>query len=162
MTTTSTTTITTTTTTMTTTSATTTTASQCSVPTTTTTTTTAATTNSLCSAGFTWDSSSCIDIDECSDGSHACNVFATCFNSDGSYDCNCKSGFSDYKDPDGNGEVYCRDIADPRYQNNPHWKRIKHVTTNGNFTFIISTYYPDFQTAHFGMVVDMFVLVSLI
>lgn len=109
-----------------------------------TTTTTTSTTTRLCSAGFSWDGSSCIDIDECSDGSHACaSVFATCSNSDGSYDCNCKYGFTNYKNPDGNGEIYCMDNARPidrrgGYQTFPNERR---VTTDGNITFIISTYF---------------------
>ena len=33
------------------------------------------------------------DIDECSSSNNTCHVYATCSNSDGSYDCECLPGF---------------------------------------------------------------------
>ena len=43
-----------------------------------------------------------IDIDECSDGQHGCHDNATCANSEGGYECSCKTGFDDVT---GNGTV---------------------------------------------------------
>ena len=34
-----------------------------------------------------------IDIDECLNRSHACDVNANCTNTDGSYNCTCKEGY---------------------------------------------------------------------
>ena len=34
------------------------------------------------------------DIDECASGSHSCSPFANCTNSNGSFSCNCGSGFT--------------------------------------------------------------------
>ena len=34
-----------------------------------------------------------IDIDECSMGNNSCHVNSTCFNTDGSYECECLDGF---------------------------------------------------------------------
>ena len=43
-----------------------------------------------------------IDIDECAEGTHNCHMMsnATCFDTDGSFDCNCTQGFQ------GNG-TFC-------------------------------------------------------
>ena len=35
------------------------------------------------------------DIDECSDESHACDGNANCTNTNGSFKCDCKTGFSE-------------------------------------------------------------------
>ena len=35
-----------------------------------------------------------VDVDECSEKSDFCHDNATCFDSDGSYECECKTGFS--------------------------------------------------------------------
>ena len=34
----------------------------------------------------------CLDIDECAEGYHSCNKNSTCFNIEGSYECNCNDG----------------------------------------------------------------------
>ena len=46
-----------------------------------------------------------IDIDECLNRSHACDVNANCTNTDGSYNCTCKEGYT------GDGES-CQGILD--------------------------------------------------
>ncbi|CAB4031234.1 fibrillin-2-like, partial, partial [Paramuricea clavata] len=43
-------------------------------------------------------------IDECSEGNFSCDPNATCINSQGSYNCQCKNGFQ------GNGKQNCTDI----------------------------------------------------
>lgn len=35
-----------------------------------------------------------LDVNECADGTHTCHSNATCTNTDGSYSCACKVGFS--------------------------------------------------------------------
>ena len=34
-----------------------------------------------------------VDVDECSDGSHVCDVNAKCANTNGSHNCSCKEGY---------------------------------------------------------------------
>nr|XP_058973803.1 nidogen-2-like [Pocillopora verrucosa] len=46
----------------------------------------------VCSPGFTGDKCES-DLDECTDGKHACHVNAICNNSEGSYSCLCKDGY---------------------------------------------------------------------
>ena len=45
----------------------------------------------------------CVDIDECTENKHNCDSKAYCTDTDGSYTCNCYTGFS------GDGET-CVDI----------------------------------------------------
>ncbi|XP_035683316.1 zonadhesin-like [Branchiostoma floridae] len=58
----------------------------------------------VCQAGGTWSDTAptCVDDDECTDGTHNCDVNASCGNTIGSYTCTCNVGFS------GNG-VTCTD-----------------------------------------------------
>ena len=39
-----------------------------------------------------------VDIDECNNGSHVCDVNANCTNTNGSHNCTCKEGYT------GNGQ----------------------------------------------------------
>ncbi len=49
---------------------------------------------------------SCVDIDECEEGSNDCDrEFATCENTNGSYNCSCNYGFT------GDGVVCSRELA---------------------------------------------------
>lgn len=41
-----------------------------------------------------WNWISCVDVDECSTGTHTCDTNANCTDTTGSYTCNCKSGYS--------------------------------------------------------------------
>ncbi|XP_065055890.1 fibulin-1-like [Rhopilema esculentum] len=49
------------------------------------------------------DSGHCVDIDECQNGTDVCPQSSICVNTEGSYTCTCKSGFS------GNG-THCQEI----------------------------------------------------
>ncbi|MBI5534774.1 MAG: S8 family serine peptidase [Deltaproteobacteria bacterium] len=56
-----------------------------------------------CAQGFDYVGGACVDIDECSLGKHDCSVHATCTNTPGSWQCQCKSPYS------GNGKVCLAD-----------------------------------------------------
>ena len=56
-----------------------------------------------CPMGYTGDGLKCSDIDECVNGTHQCNH--TCINEDGSYSCQCRSGYMLNADKKG-----CTDI----------------------------------------------------
>ena len=40
-----------------------------------------------------------LDVDECTTGTHNCHVNATCNNTKGSYECDCKDGYN------GDGQI---------------------------------------------------------
>ena len=52
----------------------------------------------------------CMDIDECSTFTHSCHADSDCTNTMGSYDCNCKDGFT------GDGLI-CIDIDECKVAN---------------------------------------------
>ena len=56
-----------------------------------------------CLEGFEYINGTCVDIDECTEKSHSCDINATCDNTDGGYDCTCNDGWN------GNGSA-CVDI----------------------------------------------------
>ena len=45
----------------------------------------------LCSSGYSLQGSSCVDINECGQGTHNCEQL--CINTVGSFVCNCRSGY---------------------------------------------------------------------
>ena len=47
-----------------------------------------------CSGGFSGSGLSCLNIDECKEGSHKCHENALCNDTPGSYSCSCSIGFS--------------------------------------------------------------------
>ena len=50
----------------------------------------------LSTPGYSGDGTTCVDIDECDENkpTHNCAMAATCIDTDGSFDCQCKPGFS--------------------------------------------------------------------
>ena len=48
----------------------------------------------LCPAGYTDRGGTCVDINECGDGTHACGENGVCANTRGSYTCSCADGYA--------------------------------------------------------------------
>ena len=46
-----------------------------------------------CSEGFRSNGNECVDINECEEGLSGCSEFASCTNTEGSFDCVCNSGY---------------------------------------------------------------------
>ncbi|XP_078667268.1 mucin-4-like [Branchiostoma floridae x Branchiostoma belcheri] len=65
-----------------------------------------------CLAGYTMlaDNRTCLDIDECSAGTHNCHAQATCTNMEGSFNCTCNTGYA------GDGNT-CTDIDECQTSN---------------------------------------------
>ena len=76
-----------------------------------------------CSCGIGYslddDSNTCVDVDECAEGTDRCDNFATCTDTDGSYECECNEGFTDVfgngrrcrdNDPNADGRVTSRGL----------------------------------------------------
>jgi len=62
-----------------------------------------------CGKGYHDDGTGvCVDIDECTDGTHECQPDATCVNSDGGYDCDCSAHAAIGYEQDGFGGCACR------------------------------------------------------
>ncbi|MED5464359.1 MAG: EGF domain-containing protein, partial [Myxococcota bacterium] len=47
-----------------------------------------------CNTGFSWDGTTCVDVDECSTGADNCSPDATCTNLWGGFTCQCRVGFA--------------------------------------------------------------------
>jgi hypothetical protein len=47
-----------------------------------------------CEDGFEPSGDTCVDIDECAEGTHTCHPSASCKNTDGGYDCTCPVGYA--------------------------------------------------------------------
>jgi alpha-tubulin suppressor-like RCC1 family protein len=47
-----------------------------------------------CDDGFEPSGDSCVDIDECAEGTHTCHPSASCKNTSGGYDCTCPLGYA--------------------------------------------------------------------
>ncbi|XP_041959133.1 adhesion G protein-coupled receptor E1-like isoform X2 [Alosa sapidissima] len=58
-----------------------------------------------CEKGFVFQNEKCVDINECVDGTNACNLTQTCENTPGSFKCVCLDGFRQ-----GRGELACEDM----------------------------------------------------
>ena len=48
----------------------------------------------VCAAGYADIGGTCVDINECGDGTHACGETGVCANTTGSYTCSCASGYA--------------------------------------------------------------------
>ena len=68
----------------------------------------------VCQDGFLRNGTDCIDVDECSSGLNNCDLNADCFNSVGSYTCQCKEGFIGTGNLCGRGQ--CKDASCPENQ----------------------------------------------
>ena len=64
--------------------------------------------NCTCDTGYEGDGFNCTNIDECSVGSHYCDEYAHCTDTEGSFFCTCYDG---YETLDNNGLEYCRNMA---------------------------------------------------
>ena len=61
----------------------------------------------MCTCDPGWSDSNCdMDINECVRGTDICHKYGDCHNTEGSYTCSCKPGFS------GDGVIMCADIDD--------------------------------------------------
>lgn len=47
-----------------------------------------------CNPGYKASRATCVDADECFDGTHTCHPTASCMNKTGSFDCNCALGYA--------------------------------------------------------------------
>lgn len=71
-----------------------------------------------CASGFEGDGQTCVDVDECQEGTDDCDAFATCENTQGSYTCTCPDGFTGDgqacvdKDECENGTANCDENAE--------------------------------------------------
>lgn len=74
-------------------------------------TNTAGSANCTCASGFIWKSELCQDIDECQKGTHKCQKDTNCENTNGGYDCQCRS--EGYKKIN---QTHCEDIDECRIQ----------------------------------------------
>ncbi|XP_022786256.1 uncharacterized protein LOC111326510 [Stylophora pistillata] len=84
----------------------------------------------VCSLGFTGQD--CLsDIDECSEGTHSCDINADCSNTDGSYECICNPGFH------GDGRN-CEDIDE--CATNTHSCSADHLCNNTDGSFSCTSF----------------------
>lgn len=63
-----------------------------------------------CDPGFKKSGTICVDINECSEGLHDCDVNGTCTNSTGSFSCKCKTGYT------GDGKTCAEIPCDPGFK----------------------------------------------
>lgn len=68
------------------------------------------------------------DVDECIEGTDECVTFANCTNTDGSYNCKCKAGFT------GDGFDSCQDIDECTDSNHDCDENAKCINTVGDYT----------------------------
>ncbi|XP_053531034.1 adhesion G protein-coupled receptor E1 [Ictalurus punctatus] len=99
-----------------------------------------------CAPGFRVSDMSCIDEDECED--EPCGKSATCFNTQGSYYCQCVTGFWINKDKvnfTADEAVECRDINECRELNNICGPNTECSNSAGSF---YCTCLPDFMASN--------------
>ena len=64
-----------------------------------------------------------IDLDECADSSHGCDVNASCTNTHGSYNCTCKPTYTG----DGKSYIQIIDHGEFNYNDKKKKKKISHL-----------------------------------
>ena len=66
--------------------------------------------NCTCDTGYEGDGFNCTNIDECTVGTHYCDEYAHCTDTDGSFFCTCYDGYETLEDAIS-GLDYCRNTA---------------------------------------------------
>ncbi|XP_040001135.1 adhesion G protein-coupled receptor E5 [Xiphias gladius] len=97
---------------------------------------------SVCERGFRSERRNCFDIDECKELPEPCGKHAECFNTNGSFYCQCKSGFRNFK-----GEVNFTGLSGQCLDYNECLENVTVCGSNANCSNLIGSFYC---TCRFG------------